>query len=303
MSNVLTARIRFFIFPPPSPHRDNNSPWAADRALIIEKYPRYRMESLLDTLKNSHQKGERRLPTKQYPSSSSSSKFPTTRLQPLDTSPRIITFRTSKSGGDINGRGSKGGGGSGSYFFAYFSTGRSFTGNIAKFIGLRFAMIFYASRPVVGAGPPMAGPSTSPHTFGPRGRGTEQASKEAEGERDVRHNLAIIPLFIPVRPLLSGHLNLLNTRRLVHFIKPRVCTRTIHFHLALVSSYPFPSSFFFFSLLFREGTPFFLSLARRRVGEQGTPQDVESLTRFHGNGRESNKRPRPRDTRLYGVLN
>lgn len=110
MSNVLTARIRFFIFPPPSPHRDNNSPWAADRALIIEKYPRYRMESLLDTLKNSHQKGERRLPTKQYPSSSSSSKFPTTRLQPLDTSPRIITFRTSKSGGDINGRGSKGGG-------------------------------------------------------------------------------------------------------------------------------------------------------------------------------------------------
>lgn len=112
MSNVLTARIRFFIFPPPSPHRDNNSPWAADRALIIEKYPRYRMESLLDTLKNSHQKGERRLPTKQYPSSSSSSKFPTTRLQPLDTSPRIITFRTSKSG-DINGRGSKGGGGGG----------------------------------------------------------------------------------------------------------------------------------------------------------------------------------------------
>lgn len=192
----------------------------------------------------------------------------------------------------------QGGGGSGSYFFAYFSTGRSFTGNIAKFIGLRFAMIFYASRPVVGAGPPMAGPSTSPHTFGPRGRGTEQASKEAEGERDVRHNLAIIPLFIPVRPLLSGHLNLLNTRRLVHFIKPRVCTRTIHFHLALVSSYPFPSSFFFFSLLFREGTPFFLSLARRRVGEQGTPQDVESLTRFHGNGRESNKRPRPRDTSI-----
>lgn len=142
-------------------------------------------------------------------------------------------------------------------FFSSFSTGRSFTGNIAKFIGLRFAMIFYASRPVVGAGPPMAGPSTSPHTFGPRGRGTEQASKEAEGERDVRHNLAIIPLFIPVRLLLSGHLNLLNTRRLVHFIKPRVCTRTIHFHLALVSFARFflSLSFFFLFLFFS----FFLS--------------------------------------------
>lgn len=62
---------------------------------------------------------------------------------------------------------------------------RSFTGNIAKFIGLRFAMIFYASRPVVGAGPPMAGPSTSPHTFGPRARGTE-AGVEGGGGRARR---------------------------------------------------------------------------------------------------------------------
>lgn len=62
---------------------------------------------------------------------------------------------------------------------------RSFTGNIVKFIGLRFAMIFYASRPVVGAGPPMAGPSTSPHTFGPRARGTE-AGVEGGGGRARR---------------------------------------------------------------------------------------------------------------------
>ena len=48
-----------------------------------------------------------------------------------------------------------------------FTGERFHSGNIAKFIGLRFAMIFYASRPVVRAGPPMEGPRTSPHTFGP----------------------------------------------------------------------------------------------------------------------------------------
>lgn len=55
-------------------------------------------------------------------------------------------------------------------------------------------------------GPTHGGPSTSPHTFGPRGRGTGtgQASKGAAGHGDAHHNLAIIPLFIPVRPLLSA---------------------------------------------------------------------------------------------------
>lgn len=155
-------------------------------------------------------------------------------------------------------------------------------------------MIFYASRPVVGAGPPMAGPSTSPHTFGPVRRWKRDGGRRrrrAEGERDARHNLAIIPLFIPGAPAALGHLNLLNTRRLVHFIKPLVCTRAIHFPLP-----PFLSISFFFS--FRERLLFFSHLEERKVvAEQGTPQDVESLTR--STGTVTNPiRDRGRETRI-----
>lgn len=91
--------------------------------------------------------------------------------------------------------------------FAFlFSPVSSFTGNIAKFIGLRFAMIFYASRPVILAGPTHGGPRRHPIRLGrvQEVRAPEQASNGLEGNGDARHNLAIIPLFIPVRPLLSA---------------------------------------------------------------------------------------------------
>jgi len=89
-------------------------------------------------------------------------------------------------------------------FASSFPMVSGFTGNIAKFIGVRFAMIFYTTRPAcvrdTPRGPPMAGPQHHPIRLIPQDEGVAQPT---ERRRETPYNLAIILVFIPVRPLLS----------------------------------------------------------------------------------------------------
>lgn len=137
---------------------------------------------------------------------------------------------------------------------------------------------------------PWWGPRRHPIRLAPVQEGRRQASKEAEGERDVRHNLAIIPLFIPGAPAALGHLNLLNTRRLVHFIKPRVCTRAIHFPL---------SRFFPLSLLFFLRESLFFSHLGKKGGGGGTRNTAGCRITYTIHGNPIRDRGRETSIRVY----
>lgn len=76
-----------------------------------------------------------------------------------------------------------------------------FTGNIAKLIGIRYAMIFYTTRSAHTLGATHGGAPAPPHIFGEIGEGGLPPSTVRGGGK--RHNLAIILVFISVRPLLS----------------------------------------------------------------------------------------------------
>lgn len=137
---------------------------------------------------------------------------------------------------------------------------------------------------------PWRGPRRHPIRLAPVQEGRRQASKEAEGERDVRHNLAIIPLFIPGAPAALGHLNLLNTRRLVHFIKPRVCTRAIHFPL---------SRFFPLSLLFFLRESLFFSHLGKKGGGGWTRNTAGCRITYTIHGNPIRDRGRETSIRVY----
>ena len=70
-------------------------------------------------------------------------------------------------------------------FASSFPMVSGFTGNIAKFIGIRFAMIFYTTRPAcirgIPRGPPMAGPQHHPIRLVPQEEGGGLTNREAEG--------------------------------------------------------------------------------------------------------------------------
>lgn len=84
-------------------------------------------------------------------------------------------------------------------FASSFPPASGFTGNIAKFIGVRFAMIFYAMGPVRArahtAGPTHGGAPTPPHTFGAVEEERVARPREGEAGREAEGNAITSLLF------------------------------------------------------------------------------------------------------------
>lgn len=183
MSNVLTARIRFFIFPPIIIITliDGRS-----LSSIIEKYPTEEYEKWP---RLEYTCSPRRI----FPSRGGGRRG----LNKVNFLPPIPTAGNPKNNLSLsrshnhreikiekNGGARRGGGGSHLHILIFQPGERSFTGNIAKFIGLRFAMIFYASRPGGWRGPTHGGAlDVTPYVWPPWKRdGTRRRRRRRAAE-------------------------------------------------------------------------------------------------------------------------